>query len=47
MGEGCELWGGNEMGGGMYVCHGGEEKIKARGYMGGGEKNKKEKRNRE
>ena len=47
MGEGCELWGGNEMGGGMYVCHGGEEKIKARGYMGGGEKNKKEKRNGE
>ena len=43
MGEGCELWGGNERKqwdgwGGMYVCGGGEEKRKV-GYMGGGEKN--------
>ena len=28
--------------GGMYVSGGGEEKRKARGYMGGGKKNKKE-----
>ena len=27
---------------GMYVCGGGEEKRKARGYMGGGKKKKKE-----
>ena len=33
----------------MYVCGGGEEKSKATGYMGGGEKkgNKKEKKNGE
>ena len=45
MGEGCELWGGNERKkwdgwGGMYVCGGGEEKRKTRVYMGGGKKNK-------
>ena len=50
MGEGCELWGGNERKkwdgwGGMYVCGGEEEKRKAEGYMGGG--GKKRKRNRE
>ena len=31
----------NEMGGGMCVSGGGEEKRSARGYMGGGEKKKK------
>ena len=45
MGEGCELWGGNERKkwdgwGGMYVCGGGEEKRKTRVYMGDGKKNK-------
>ena len=43
MGEGCELWGGNKRKkwdgwGRMYVCGGGEEKRKAGGYIGGGEK---------
>ena len=50
MGEGCEMWGGNEIKkwdrwGGMYVCGGGEEKRKAGVYMGGKEK-KKEKKGR-
>ena len=31
----------------MYVCGGGEEKRKVRGYMGGGEKTKEIKRKKE
>ena len=52
MGEGCELWGGNERKkwdewGGMYVCGGGEEKNKGSGYMGGREKKNEIKRKKE
>ena len=52
MGEGCELWGGNERKkwdgwGGMYVCGEWEEKRKVGVYMGGGERKKGNKKKKE